>query len=101
MREPHCLRPSSPCGRRSSTTTSIERDITQIEARRGSAKDPKQIEKLDQQLAAQRRELTANQRHIVTRQEEMAMVRKQFDADIKRFRELTAKPAPTPTTRKP
>lgn len=78
----------------SSTTSSIERDIAQIEARRASAKDAKQIEKLDQQLAGQRRELTANQRHIVSRQEEMAMVRKQFDTDIKRFRELTAKPAP-------
>jgi hypothetical protein len=83
----------------SSTTSSIERDIAGIEARRASAKDPKQIEKLDQQLAAQRRELTANQRHIVTRQEEMAQVRKQYDTDIKRFRELTAKPAPTPATK--
>lgn len=80
----------------SSTTSSIERDIAAIEARRNSAKDPKQVEKLDQQLAAQRRELTANQRHIVSRQEEMAQVRKQYELDIKRFRELTAKPAPKP-----
>jgi chromosome segregation ATPase len=92
----------------SSTTSSIEKEIAKLEAQRGNAKDPKQVEKLDQQLAAQRRELTANQRHIVTRQEEMAQVRKQFDTDIKRFRELTAQPAPkatapaaTPATRKP
>ena len=88
----------------SSTTASIEKEIAKLETQRGNAKDPKQIEKLDQQLAAQRRELTANQRHIVTRQEEMAQVRKQFDADIKRFRELTAQPAPqaaAPATRKP
>ena len=88
----------------SSTTANIEREIAKLEGLRASAKDPKQIEKLDQQLAAQRRELTANQRHIVTRQEEMAQVRKQFDTDIKRFRELTAQPAPqaaAPATRKP
>lgn len=92
----------------SSTTASIEKEIAKLEKQRGTAKDPKQVEKLDQQLAAQRRELTANQRHIVTRQEEMAQVRKQFDTDIKRFRELTAQPAPgsaapaaAPATRKP
>jgi chromosome segregation ATPase len=90
----------------SSTTSSIEKEIAKLEGQRGNAKDPKQTEKLDQQLAAQRRELTANQRHIVTRQEEMTQVRKQFDADIKRFRELTAQPAPktaapAPATRKP
>lgn len=90
----------------SSTTASIEKEIAKLETQRGNAKDPKQIEKLDQQLAAQRRELTANQRHIVTRQDEMALVRKQFDIDIKRFRELTAQPAPNsaasaPATRKP
>jgi hypothetical protein len=92
----------------SSTTASIEKEIAKLETQRANAKDPKQVEKLDQQLAAQRRELTANQRHIVTRQEEMAQVRKQFDTDIKRFRELTAQPAPqasapaaAPATRKP
>lgn len=87
----------------SSTTQSIEAEIGRLEKQRATAKDPKQVEKLDQQLAAQRRELTANQRHIVTRQEEMAQVRTQFDADIKRFRELTATPAPgaAPATRKP
>jgi hypothetical protein len=84
----------------SSTTSSIETEIAKLEKQRGAAKDPKQVERLDQQLATQRRELTANQRHIVSRQEEMAQVRNQFDADIKRFRELTAaqtaKPAAKP-----
>lgn len=90
----------------SSTTASIESEIAKLEKQRGLAKDPKQVEKLDQQLASQRRELTANQRHIVSSQDEMAQVRKQFDVDIKRFRELTATPAPkpaapAPATRKP
>ena len=92
----------------SSTTGNIEKEIAKLEHQRASARDPKVVERVDQQLAAQRRELTANQRHIVSRQEETAQVRKQFDADIKRFRELTATPAPkaeapsgAPATKKP
>jgi hypothetical protein len=85
----------------SSTTSSIEKEIAKLEKQRGVAKDPKQVEKLDQQLAAHRRELTANQRHIVSRQEEMTQVRGQFERDIKRFRELTATPAPKAGPRRP
>jgi len=78
----------------SSTTASIEKEISRLEFLKSKAKDAKQSEGYDQQLAALRRELTANQRHIVSRQEEMTMVKSQFERDIKRFRELTATPAP-------
>lgn len=86
----------------SSTTSDLEKEIARLEKQRASAKDPKAIERLDQQIAAQRREHIANQRHIVSRTDEMAAVRKQFDADIKRFRELQqpAKPAAAPATKR-
>lgn len=80
----------------SSTVTSLERDIAHLEAQRSVAKDPKVMERLDQGLLTRRNELTSNQRHVVTRQQEIVDVRQQFTKDIARFRELTAQPAQPP-----
>lgn len=82
----------------SSTVASLERDIATLEKQRGAAKDPKAIERIDQQLAARRNELTSNQRHVVTRTQEMKDVEAQYARDIARFRALTDQPAPKPAT---
>lgn len=78
----------------SSAVASLERDIAHLETQRSVAKEPKAIERIDQQLVARRNELTSNQRHVVTRQQEIADVRQQSAKDIARFRELTAQAAP-------
>lgn len=78
----------------SSAIASLERDIAALEAQRKSAKDPKAVERIDQQLASRRNELTSNQRQVVTRQAEMKSVEEQYARDIARFRVLTSQPAP-------
>jgi hypothetical protein len=86
----------------STTVTTIEKEIARLETQRGKTKDPKAVERIDAQIATQRRELTANQRHVVTRQGDLQNVRAQFDSDIARFKVLTNKgaaPAAAPATK--
>ena len=81
----------------SSTVSALEQEIVRLEKLRANAKDPKQLERVEGQLATQHRELNANQRAVVLKQDEKAAVATQFNADITRYRELTspaAKPKP-------
>ena len=80
----------------SSTISSLEVEGVRLEKQRAVAKDPKQIERLDAALAKQRAEMNANQRAVMTKQDEKLAVAKQYDADIARYRELT-----TPVKTKP
>ena len=81
----------------SSAVTTLEQEGVRLEKQRAVAKEPKQIEKLDAALTRQRHEMNANQRSVMTKQDEKLAVAKQYDADIARYRELTtpaAKPKP-------
>lgn len=79
----------------SSAVTTLEQEGVRLEKQRAVAKEPKQIERLDAALARQRQEMNANQRSVMTKQDEELAVAKQYDADIARYRELTkAKPKP-------
>ena len=81
----------------SSAVTTLENEGVQLERRRAAAKEPQQIEKLDGALAKQRNEMNANQRMVMTKQDEKLAVAKQYDTDIARYRALTtpaAKPKP-------
>jgi len=86
----------------STTVTTLERDLGRLEKQRKGLTDPKAIERTDAQIVVQRRELTTNQRHVVTRQEDLRSVQAQFDSDIARFKLLTGKaPAAAPAATTP
>jgi Domain of unknown function (DUF4124) len=81
----------------SSAVSTLEKEGVQLEKQRSVAKDAKQLEKVDAAIAKQRHEMNANQRAVMSKQDEKLEVAKQYDADIARYRELTtAKPKPTP-----
>lgn len=74
----------------SSAVSSLEAEIGRLEKQRAAAKDPKQVEKIDGQLAAQRKQLNESQRAVIVRQDEKAAAATQFEADIARYKVLTA-----------
>lgn len=81
----------------SSAVATLEKEGVQLENQRAVAKEPERIAKVDAAIAKQRHEMNANQRSVMTKQDERLVVAKQYDADIARYRELTApKPKPTP-----
>jgi hypothetical protein len=81
----------------SSAVATLEREGLQLEKQRSVAKDQKQVEAVEAKLAKQRAEMNANQRAVMTKQDEKVRVAKEYDADIARYRELTTpKPKPTP-----
>ena len=79
----------------SSAVATLEREGVQLEKQRTVAKDQKQREAVEARIAKQRAEMNANQRAVMTKQDEKAQVAKQYDADIARYRELTT-PKPKP-----
>ena len=81
----------------SSAVNSLETEIGRLEKQRATAKDPKQIERIDGQLAAQRKQMNESQRAVIVRQDEKAASAKTFEEDIARYRVMTMpKPKPKP-----
>ena len=80
----------------SSAVATLEKEGVQLEKQRSVAKDPERLAKVDAAIAKQRHEMNANQRSVMTKQDEKLSVEKQYDADIARYRELTTPAKPKP-----